>query len=126
MQEISAAQDALNEGDRLNVLPERPLLADKSSDRTRGLPNSNRQAKETADYAAKRKRYSEALKVYRGKNAVILAERMKLMQMLLVLKAELDGLGEAEKWLLLSMAIRNQSSLLGFMQVKEASEEELE
>ena len=51
---------------------------------------------------------------------------MKLMQMLLELKAELDGLEEAEKWLLLSMAIRNQSSLLGFMQVSEVSDEKTE
>jgi hypothetical protein len=126
MQEISSAQDALNEGDKLNVLPERPRAPEKGSDRTRGLPSSNRQAKETSDYTAKRKRYREALEVYRNKNAVILAERMKLMQMLLVLKAELDGFEAAEKWLLLSMAIRNQSSLLGFMQVSEGSEEELE
>jgi hypothetical protein len=126
MSEIGAQQEALNESDRINALPEIPRAPEKSPDTTRGLPKSNRQAKETADYAAKRKRYSEALEVYRSKNAAILAERLKLMQMLLVLKAELDGLGEVEKWLLLSMAIRNQSSLLGFMQVSEVSDEKTE
>ncbi len=114
MQEISQQQEALNEREKLNVLQEKP----RSSIRT---PVS-RQAKAAEDNAA-RKRYREALEVYRAQNFTILMERLKLMSVFLELKAELDGLEETEKWLLLSMAIRNQSSLLGFMPGNGDSEE---
>ena len=74
----------------------------------------SRQTKEAAENAAK-SRYQEALVAYGTENAAILTERLKLMAEFLTLKAELDEVEEAEKWLLLSAAIRNQSSLLGFI-----------
>jgi len=128
MQEICLAQDALNEQDKLNVFPEKPRSsrAPDKAPKTLGLSSRDpltRSRQETADYVAKRKQYADALGVYRTKNSSILSERIQLMQEFLELKAELDGLGAAEKWLLLSMAIRNQSSLLGFMQVSEVSDE---
>ncbi len=132
LQEICAAQEALNEEDKLNVFPEKPSSSrapDKGPNRTLGRSSRDplaRGRQETADYVAKRKQYTDALAVYRTKNSAILSERMKLMQEFLELKAESDALGEAEKWLLLSMAIRNQSSLLGFMQVSEVSDEKTE
>jgi len=109
--------------------PSNSRTPDKGPNKALGLSSRDplaRSRQETADYSVKRKQYTDALVVYRTKNSTILSERMKLMQVFLELKAELDGLEEAEKWLLLSMAIRNQSSLLGFMQVKEGSNEELE
>ena len=129
MGEIGAAQEALNEADKLNVFPQKPSNSrqpDKSPNKTLGLSSRDpliRGRQETADYVAKRKQYVDALAAYRTKNSAILSERMKLMQEFLELKSELDALGEMEKWLLLSMAIRNQSSLLGFMQVSEVSDE---
>ncbi len=78
----------------------------------------NRQAKEAAENTAK-KHYPEALLAYGTENAIVLTERLKLMAEFLALKAELDEVEEAEKWLLLSAAIKNQSSLLGFMGTNE-------
>jgi hypothetical protein len=111
--EISSVQDLLSEEARLNVLPEKP----------RGNLHAplNRQAKEAAQNAESKK-YREALEAYRVQNSAVLAERLKLMQQFLDLKAELEGLEETEKWLLLSMAIRNQSSLIGFIQSSEDSD----
>jgi hypothetical protein len=132
MQEIGAAQEALNEQDMLNVFPEKPSSSrtpDKGPNKTLGLSSRDSLARgrqETADYVAKRKQYADALGVFHTKNSASLSDRVKLMQDFLELKAELDALGEAEKWLLLSMAIRNQSSLLGFMQVSEVSDEKTE
>jgi hypothetical protein len=74
----------------------------------------NRQAKEAAENAAK-KQYQEAVVAYGAENAAVLSERLKLMAKFLALKAESDEVEEAEKWLLLSAAIKNQSSLLGFI-----------
>jgi hypothetical protein len=74
----------------------------------------NRQAKEAAENAAK-KHYQEAFVAYGAENANVLTERLKLMAEFLELKAELDEVEEAKKWLLLSAAIKNQSSLLGFI-----------
>lgn len=116
MQEISKQQEALNEKDTSNVLPAKPSSNIRA-------PGSRQATKETDDYNVKRKRYREELEVYRAKNIAILTERTKLMQEFLALKAEFDGFEETEKWLLLSMAIRNQSSLLGFMQSREDKDE---
>jgi hypothetical protein len=74
----------------------------------------NRQVKEVAENVAN-KHYQEALVAYGTENAAVLTERLNLMAEFLALKAELDEVEEAEKWLLLSAAIKNQSSLLGFM-----------
>jgi len=74
----------------------------------------NHQAKEATENAAK-KHHQEMLVMYGVENAAVLTERLKLMAEFLALKAELDEIEEAEKWLLLSAAIKNQSSLLGFM-----------
>ncbi len=108
LQEISTRQEALNERDRLNVFPKKPISI--------VCVSASRQAKEAADNAT-RKRYREALEAYRLQNSAILTERIKLMGEFLELKTELDEFVETEKWLLLSIAIKNQSSLLGFMQV---------
>ena len=83
----------------------------------------SRQAREKAETAVQ-KRYHEALKAYHNQNATILQERTNLAQQVLAIMAELDGLEEAEKWLLLSMVIRNQSNLLGFMQDTSPSKDE--
>ena len=115
MQQISTQQEALNARDQLNVFPEKP------SGGSIRAPAS-RQARQETDNA-NRKHYREALEAYRIENSAILVERIKLVQEFLALKAEFDGLEETEKWLLLSMAIRNQSSLLGFMQDKEDTNE---
>jgi hypothetical protein len=109
---LSTQQEALNKRDRLNVLPEKPNYGNRAS--------ASRQARQAADNASG-KYYREALEAYRIENSANLAQRIKLVQEFLALKAEFDGLEETEKWLLLSMAIRNQSSLLGFMQNKEES-----
>lgn len=119
---ISTVQAALNERDRLNIAPQKPNSSpaqDKKPANPLGLPRKDpidRSRQEAADYAAKRKQYIEALQAYRAQNSAILSERSKLMQELLQLRAEYANLEDAEKWLLLSMAIRNQSSLLGYMQ----------
>ncbi|MGD6807461.1 MAG: hypothetical protein ACQCN4_10945 [Candidatus Bathyarchaeia archaeon] len=114
MKAISAAQKTLNENDRLNILPK------ETSINIRGA--LNRKAKDAAENAAKNQ-YKEALKAYKSQNIAILAERMRLMGEFLELKAEYDELEEEEKWLLLSIATRNQASLLGFMQTREVSDE---
>jgi hypothetical protein len=103
---IYGAQEALNQRDQQNISPEKPKIVEYKS--------MGRQSKESVENIAK-KRYQEALRAYGAENAAVLAERLRLMAEFLALKAELDGVGEAEKWLLLSAAIRNQSSLLGFM-----------
>jgi hypothetical protein len=119
MQQISSAQETLNEKDKHNVLPEKP-----SSTSGANLPVWSRQAiKDAADFSAKVKRYSEALEAYHAENAVILKMRMERMQEFLALKAERDGLEEKEKWLLLTIAIRSQPNLLNFMQIKEDNPE---
>jgi len=105
MQAIGAAQEALNQKDRQNVFPEKPRPANTAN---------SRQAKAAAENAA-RKQYRDALEAYKTQNAAILAERVRLMGEFLGLVAEWDGLEEMEKWLLVSAAVRNQSSLLGFM-----------
>ncbi len=121
LQELSAAQQVLNiEGER-NVCPQAPNAsgAPEKNIRPLGLPSTNppthsRQAE--ADYAAKRQQYIAALKGFRAQNSALLSERLKLTNEYLALHAEYMAIEEAEKWLLLSMAIKNQSSLLGYMQ----------
>jgi hypothetical protein len=108
MQAICSAQEALSERDRLNVVPQKPAGSGISG-------GAGRKSRDTADYAV-RKRYREALEAYLAENSAVLAERLRLMGEFLAVKAEFDGVEETEKWLLLSMALGNQSSLLGFMQ----------
>jgi len=113
--QIALAQQALNERDRLNALP---VYTPSSTDAKGG-----RQAREKAETAAIQK-YKEALKVYRSQNDAVLHERMNLMQQVLAITAQLDELEKTEKWLLLEMAIRNQASLLGYMQSNSLTNEE--
>jgi hypothetical protein len=105
IQEIGLAQEALNEKDRDNVLPEKPSTDSQVW---------NKQTKIAQD--AKNKRYREELRAYNAQNTAILNERIKLINEFLEAKATLDALEEKEKWLLLTMAIRSQPNLLNFMQ----------
>ncbi len=124
IEEIYSEQEALNEKDKANALPERPrinyLAPDRSHLGVMSKPCGGQQVtKETAEYYAKSKRYREELRVYGANNSAILNERLKLIQEYLELKVELDDLEEREKWLLLSIALGSQHSLLGYMQSKE-------
>ncbi|MCW4030195.1 MAG: hypothetical protein NWE92_11185 [Candidatus Bathyarchaeota archaeon] len=105
MQEIGIAQEALNEKDKNNVLPEKP-----SAD-----PQVWSKLSKTVQ-EAKNKLYREELKTYNTQNTDILNERIKLINKFLETKSALDTLEEKEKWLLLTMAIRNQPNLLNFIQ----------
>lgn len=117
--EIASAQEALNLRDNQNILPQKPAssrLPDKNP-KTLGLPTrSTRSRQEEAESEAKRQQYTQALKTYHAQNSMALSERLKLMAESLALQSEYASLEETEKWLLLSMAIKNQSSLLGYMQ----------
>jgi hypothetical protein len=79
-------------------------------------PTLTRSKREEADFDAKHRQYIAALKGYQTQNASLLSERFKLMAEYLALQSAHAALEEEEKWLLLSMAIKNQSSLLGYMQ----------
>lgn len=105
MQEIGIAQEALNEKDRNNVEPQNP----------RANPLVWSKQSKTAQ-EAKNKKYRDELKAYNVQNIAILNERIKLIKEFLEAKAALDVLEEKEKWLLLTMALRNQPNLLNFMQ----------
>lgn len=119
LREIAVAQEALNLRDNQNILPQKPTnnrLPDRNP-KTLGLPTrSTRSRQEEAESEAKRQQYTIALQAYHTQNSVALCERFKLMAEGLALQSEYASLEEAEKWLLLSMAIKNQSSLLGYMQ----------
>lgn len=119
LQEIATAQEALNLREKQNVLPQKPIsspLSDKYT-KTLGLPTrSGRSRQEEADSDAKRQQYTAALQAYNAQNIVILSDRLKHMAEYLALQSEYASLEETEKWLLLSMTIKNQSSLLGYMQ----------
>jgi hypothetical protein len=120
LDELAAAQDALNLRDQQNVLPQKPSSSkapDKNA-KTLGLSSRNptRSRQEEADFDAKRQEYTQALQTYHAQNSTTLSERLKLMAEYLALQSEYASLEETEKWLLLSMAIKNQSSLLGYMQ----------
>lgn len=120
LQELAAAQMALNLRDTQNVLPPKPSSG-KAPDKTAkslGLPHHDpptRSRREEADYDAKRQQYTLALKAYQTQDSTVLSERLKLMAEYLALQSEYASLEEEEKWLLLSMAIKNQSSLMGYM-----------
>jgi hypothetical protein len=117
--ELAAAQITLNSRDTENVLPPKPSssIAPDKTPKILGLsrraPTGNR--REETDFDAKRQQYAEALKAYRAQDSTVLSERLKLMGELLALQSEYAALEEEEKWLVLSMAIKNQSSLLGYM-----------
>lgn len=120
LQEIAVAQEALNLRDNQNVLPPNPLssrVPDKKV-KTLGLQTRSitRSRQEEAESEAKRQQYTQALQTYHAQNSTALSERLKLMAEYLALQSEYATLEEAEKWLLLSMAIKNQSSLLGYIQ----------
>lgn len=119
LEAIASAQEALNLRDNQNALPQKPgsNRAPDKSGKTLGLPgqNTTRNRKEEADFDDKRRQYTLALQAYRTQNSVAMSERLKLMGEYLALQSEYAGLEEDEKWLLLSMAIKNQSSLMGFM-----------
>jgi hypothetical protein len=119
LQELAAAQIALNLRDAQNVLPlkpsSRPMLNNTS--KTQGLPHPSltRSKREEADFDAKLQQYTAALKVYQTQDSTVFSERLKLMADYLALQSEYAALEEDEKWLLLAMAIKNQSSLMGYM-----------
>lgn len=110
---------ALNSRDNHNVLPPKPSNSrtpeknPKTLGLTRPTPTQSRRAE--ADFDGKRQQYTQALKAYHAQDSVVLSERLRLMGELLTLQSEYATLEENEKWLLLSMAIKNQSSLLGYM-----------
>jgi Skp family chaperone for outer membrane proteins len=112
LQDLSAAHTALNEKDQRNVPPEKPSID----------PQVGGRQNKTADYNAKTKRYREELKAYNAQNTAILQERINLIAETLQAKASLDALGEKEKWLLLTMALRSQTNLLNFIQKEENNE----
>jgi hypothetical protein len=119
--EISAAELALNLRDAQNVLPPEPTIShapDKPS-KTLGLPrpDPSRSRRNEADLDAKRQQYTLALKACHDQDSAVLSERLKLMSEILALQSQYAALEEDEKWLLLSMVIKNQSSLLGYMQI---------
>ena len=120
LQELSAAQIALNLRDAQNTLPLKPRshpIPDNTS-KTLGLPRPTvtRSRREETDFDSKHQQYMAALKGYQAQDATVLSERLKLMDEYLVLIVDYMALEETEKWLLLSMAIKNQSSLMGYMQ----------
>jgi hypothetical protein len=119
LQEIASVQEALNLQDNQNVLPKTPGnggLAEKSA-KTLGFPtrDPNRRRKDESETDAKRLQYVSALQAYHVQNSALLTERLKLLGEYLALQTEYASLEESEKWLLLSMAIKNQSSLLGYI-----------
>ena len=119
--ELAAVQLALNLRDAQNVLPPKPTIShapDRSS-KSLGLPrpDQSRSRRMESDLDAKRQQYTLALKACRDQDFVVLSERLKIMGEILALQSEYAALEEGAKWLLLSMAIKNQSSLLGYMQV---------
>lgn len=120
LQEIASAQETLNLRDNQNVLPEKPSTSRAPENNTKNLglsrPKQPLSRREEADYDAKRQQYISALKVYHAQTSAGMSERLKLMSECLALQSEYASLEEAEKWLLLSMAIKNQSSLLGYIQ----------
>jgi hypothetical protein len=121
--ELAAAQLALNLRDAQNILPPKPSSGkalDKPS-KTLGLPHPDptRSRRTETDLDAKRQQYTMAIKAYYDQDSAVLSERLKLMGEILALQSEYAALEEDEKWLLLSMAIKNQSSLLGYMQVED-------
>jgi Zn-dependent oligopeptidase len=120
LQEIAASQDALNLRDQQNVLPHKPSgsKAPEKNAKTLGLPNRSpaRRRQEEAEFDARRQQYTLALQAYHAQTSIALSERLKIMEEFITLQTEYASLEETEKWLLLSMAIKNQSSLLGYMQ----------
>lgn len=120
LQAIASAQEALNLRDNQNILPLKPISS-RVPDRnvkTLGLQTRSitRSRREEADCDAERQQYIKALQAYHAQNSADMSERLKVMAEYLSLQSEFAGLEESEKWLLLSMAIKNQSSLLGYIQ----------
>lgn len=71
--------------------------------------------REASEFNEEGKRWNDGFEIWNAKNTVILNEEFKLIAESISLKNEFYSLEDKEKWLLLSIALRSQPSLMKFI-----------
>ena len=125
LQEIQLEIKVLKERERNNEYPKTDDNSYHAPDKTHGeiMDMSNGELhewseqikKETTEYTTGSGRWNEKMEIWRAKDNVIFDEKLKLFDESIKLNKEFYNIGEEEKWLLLSIALRSQPTLMKYM-----------